>query len=320
MDYCDFGGLRISRLSLGTAQLGMRYGVGNRTGRPDLAQARRIIETARDGGLTVLDTARAYGDAEEVLGKLLAHGSLRNHFVVVSKFPPSEFPADPSKAGRRSVAATVEESCRRLGLEAIPIYLLHRVGHLDAGGGAIMRELLGLKARGLIGHLGVSVYTAEEALKAVEAEGIEVIQVPFNLFDQSARLSGFLAIAGHRQILVFGRSVYLQGLVTMALDEVPAHLAAIRPFKSQLSALAMTAGITAQEAALQFALGESGLASVLVGVETPTQLAENLAIAAGGPLDPALRAELETSFRNVPPDLVNPAKWQGLLSAGKGDR
>jgi hypothetical protein len=57
----------IGEMTLGTAQLGMDYGVANRTGKPPREIATAIVRAAIAHGVTVLDTARAYGDSEEVL-------------------------------------------------------------------------------------------------------------------------------------------------------------------------------------------------------------------------------------------------------------
>lgn len=57
-----------SRLVLGTAQLGMAYGIANRSGEPDAKRARRIVMTAWDKRIREFDTAQAYGSSEQVLG------------------------------------------------------------------------------------------------------------------------------------------------------------------------------------------------------------------------------------------------------------
>ena len=56
------------QLVLGTAQLGLNYGITNSDGKPKLEQSLEIITYALDNGINVFDTARAYGDSEHIIG------------------------------------------------------------------------------------------------------------------------------------------------------------------------------------------------------------------------------------------------------------
>ena len=95
------------QLCLGTVQLGMAYGVANRDGMPGEAQARQLISEALEGGITLFDTAQAYGEAEARLGAMAeaigAHGG-----QVITKLSPD---ADASNVGR-----LVRQSRERLGV------------------------------------------------------------------------------------------------------------------------------------------------------------------------------------------------------------
>ena len=98
---------RFSRLMLGTVQFGLRYGIANTSGKPDLDQVEAIVRAAADGGITALDTAAAYGDSEQVLGLVLQRAGLAGQFTVVSKIPP--LPAEAG-AGRCSSSAVITNS------------------------------------------------------------------------------------------------------------------------------------------------------------------------------------------------------------------
>ena len=104
------------RLALGTAQLGMPYGIANRTGKPDLAAARSIVDTAWDAGIRYFDTAQAYGDSESVLGQALENRDA----AIITKLPPK----------LENVSQHLRESLRRLGRATIWGVLLHREEHL----------------------------------------------------------------------------------------------------------------------------------------------------------------------------------------------
>lgn len=69
------GASTCSPLTLGTVQLGVPYGVANRSGQPDVEHANKILAAAWDGGITCFDTASIYGSAERLLGEFSSNRS-----------------------------------------------------------------------------------------------------------------------------------------------------------------------------------------------------------------------------------------------------
>jgi len=82
---------KISKLCLGTVQLGLDYGVANREGKPSLEKSLKILDFACERGIRWFDTAQAYGNAEEVLGEYLAHRGNLSEFHLISKLVPKAF-------------------------------------------------------------------------------------------------------------------------------------------------------------------------------------------------------------------------------------
>ena len=97
-------------LMLGTVQFGMNYGVANTTGKPSFEAVKAILKTAYDGGVTALDTAPAYGDSEEVIGRALSELGLSERFRIVTKIPKLPDGCDAEKF----IAESLENSLRRL--------------------------------------------------------------------------------------------------------------------------------------------------------------------------------------------------------------
>ena len=58
------------KLAIGTVQFGLDYGISNTAGRTSVEEAGRILDRARMAGIDTLDTAAAYGDSEQVLGRI----------------------------------------------------------------------------------------------------------------------------------------------------------------------------------------------------------------------------------------------------------
>ena len=111
--------LHPTRITLGTAQLGLGYGIANRAGRPGDATATALLDRAWGLGIRSFDTARAYGDAEQRLGDWL--GGSHHEAMVVSKLP---------KLAGKPVGGIFDESETSLGKNRLTIYMAHDVDDL----------------------------------------------------------------------------------------------------------------------------------------------------------------------------------------------
>lgn len=81
--------LKISAMTLGTVQLGMEYGIANKSGMPSAQKAFEILDTAIEGGINSFDTSNGYGESEEVLGKYFTRQDSCGEFsfpLVTTKF------------------------------------------------------------------------------------------------------------------------------------------------------------------------------------------------------------------------------------------
>lgn len=174
-------GLDVSAIGLGTVKLGRNSDVKYPQGfeLPSDLEARQLLDQAKDLGINLVDTAPAYGSAEERLGSLLA--SDRNHWVIVSKVG-EEFSAGQSRYdfSPEHTRLSVERSLERLRCEHIDVVLVHSNGDdmaiLEHYG--TLDALAELKKRGLIGSYGVSVKTLAGGLKA--ATCCDVLMVTYN--------------------------------------------------------------------------------------------------------------------------------------------
>lgn len=206
----------VSKMVLGTAQLGMNYGVANITGTPTFYEAKNIIRTAVANGVAWIDTARAYGNSEAVVGASL-HGARSSGAKVITKLSPltscpKTCSADVVKA---FVSESVYRSCVELSQDYLDVLLLHRADHLSEWNGEAWNCLNQLREDGKIKSLGVSVQNTTEMLLALENEQVEYIQLPFNLLDKRwlSCVDKIRDIRRTRNIVIHVRSVFLQGLL-----------------------------------------------------------------------------------------------------------
>jgi aryl-alcohol dehydrogenase-like predicted oxidoreductase len=302
---------RLTRMMLGTVQFGQPYGVANRTGQPGEDAVRAIVRAALDGDLNGFDTAAAYGSSEAVLGRALAALGVTDRVVVVTKVQP--LPPDvlaDSELAAAAIEASVAESRRRLGMDELPIVLFHRES--DA---VYLPVLHRLRERGWLRYAGVSCDNRPGPARefAVHPE-VAAMQLPANLLDRRHRDSGAFAAAAAREVALFIRSAYLQGLLLMPEDAVPLALRAVLPVRRRLDRLAAQAGITPAALAVRYLLGLPGVTSVLTGVETPEQVRDNLAVFAQGPLPADLHAAVEAVDPDLPAAIITPAMWPALIA------
>lgn len=293
----------ISRLCLGTVQLGMAYGINNVTGRPDLEESRSIVRTALENGITAFDTAPAYGESEKVLGECL--GASAGDCVIISKIPGIDWRPGPA-AVAAEIRGTIAASLANLTIDRLSICLFHRFEDMSFREGLALRELAVLKDEGLVGKIGASIYSPEEAEACLGLPACEVIQVPFNLADARLLETAFFRRAKAAGRLILVRSVYLQGLFFKR--ELPAALADFAPFRQALETLAAAEGLSLGEMALRYALSFEGIDSVIIGVETAAQLANNLEIAGRGAL-PGPLVESVRALGSAPKRALDPRLW-----------
>jgi aryl-alcohol dehydrogenase-like predicted oxidoreductase len=178
-------GLQVSALGLGTVKLGRDQAVkypGSFT-IPDERSAAALLAQARDLGINLIDTAPAYGNSEERLGKLLARQ--RGDWLICSKVG-EEFEGGHSRFdfSPEHTRHSVERSQRRLNTDVIDIVLVHSDGndlHIIQEMGTL-QALEQMKQEGLIRAFGMSTKTVEGGLAAAAVS--DVVMLTYNLDSQ----------------------------------------------------------------------------------------------------------------------------------------
>ena len=295
--------MRLSKLCLGTAQLGMDYGVNNTTGKPGFEASRAIIQTAVEGGITTFDTAPAYGESEEILGRCLKESD--KECILISKLPAVDGTQPPREIGR-SMRRQLETTLSRLDIAKLPVYLFHRFEDVRLGQGLAVKEMESFKAQGLLEKWGVSIYTPGQAEACLDIEGLEVIQAPFSVADKRLLENDFLRRAKKKAKIILARSVFLQGLFFK--KSLPGPLKDFEPFRQKLEAAGRDEDLDISELALRFVLSFEAIDSVLIGVETLGQLKDNMRIFYKGGLPKSLLDRIR-SLGSASENIIDPRQW-----------
>ncbi|TYZ10548.1 aldo/keto reductase [Hymenobacter lutimineralis] len=252
------------RIALGTAQLGLSYGINNTAGQPSLEQAADLLRTAQALGITLLDTAAAYGDSEARLGKLLP------------AIPPPRF-AIVTKIGAgpaAEVATALAASLARLEQDKVYGILFHDFAGQQQWPEA-WQVLQEAQMLGRVQRIGVSLYHPWQAEWLLDKQlPVSLVQLPLNVLDQRfVPLLPRLVAAG---IEVHARSAFLQGLLLRDPQQLPTFFSPLRGKLLRLRAVAAQHQLPVEVLLLLFAASFPQVSRVVIGVDSVENLQQNV--------------------------------------------
>jgi myo-inositol catabolism protein IolS len=291
VEYAALGGgtaLRVSRVGFGCAPLSS-YDYG----RVEPSAVEDAVRAALDSGVTLFDVADVYGfgSAEELLGRAL--GARRKDVVIATKFG---LRWDPSGRVRRDsrpavVLEALEDSLRRLGVDAIPLYQLHWPDGLTPLE-TIVELMEKCRQAGKVRFFGVCNCSLEVVKAGLEAGGIASVQVAHNLLCRDAESEllqwcqetrlGVLAHSGLARGFLSGN--YAVGCTFAGTDTrnrsayfAPAGGPEKERLLQGLREIAARVGRPVASVALRWILEDARVTAVLVGVKRRGQLEQAVA-------------------------------------------
>jgi aryl-alcohol dehydrogenase-like predicted oxidoreductase len=283
-------GLLVSPVAIGTMEFGSKV---------DEPEASRLIGTAIDAGINLVDTANVYagGRSEEIVGRLI-HDK-RDRLLLATKFSVATDNSDPNSGGtsRRTVIAACEASLRRLRTDYLDVYFIHRPSTQTAID-ETLRALDDLVRAGKIryvGSSGASGWQLVDMLWCASDLGLSrpvVEQTAYSLLDRRAERDLVPAALSHDTALMVW-SPLAGGLLTgKYVERQHASDARLSPddrawgakhFTPQANAAvaalrdcAEQAGVSLTALSLAWTMQRPGIASVVLGPRTASQLADQL--------------------------------------------
>ena len=295
------------KFCLGTVQFGTNYGIqGN--GQPQHEAVYDMLSYAIEHGIEQFDTASAYGEAEEVLGGYIKRNPEKAvKMSLISKLKPNAFLDAEKKDWERIAINNAKESLSKLGVKSFFAYLFHNASFIfdeDA-----VKALYMVKERGLSERIGVSIYTPEEAMRALEYSEIEAIQIPYNVFDRRLDKCGFFKAANDKGVIVYARSSLLQGLAVMDPKSLPDRVSFARDYLLQYDFICNTYKTSKLSAAIGYVTDKQGIDYVVFGVDNIAQLQEYLMLDDVDIPNDMIK-QIDEVFWDAPEKLVNPVMWK----------
>lgn len=293
----------VARLILGTAALGLDYGLSGDgasiAGMPTDAEVEELLETALADGVGAFDTAPAYGLAQQRLGAML-----QGRGRIWTKLGAN---LDHDEDLPCNALCSLEDSLVALGRDRIHLLQWHNWQaklienpHFQEAWALIAKDRR-------VRALGCSTYGVADALAAVESGLFDMVQVEWNLLNQGV-INAIHEAASLRGVRLAVRSVYLQGVLSERGDTLPAHLAPLAQSREELTSIAAREGLSLSELALLAALSHPHIDLVLVGARNTQEwiFAKNLAM--GQKLSPDIIRKL-TRFDHTGTPIVDPRTW-----------
>lgn len=257
---------KISRLAIGTVQFGLNYGINNKEGQVNREQISQILHAALQSGVNVIDTAAAYGTAEDELGHFFKdYPETMNGFKVVSKYLPSK--GVMNKDGALA-------SLKKLNINGLYGYLLHDFSKVRNSKEGI-NAFLSLKEQCAIQKIGFSLYYTKDLDFLLENNlAFDLIQIPFNIFDQ--RFASYFTELKKRNVEIHVRSCFLQGLFFMDAGNLPDKLKPLGAKVKAMQQVGVLNNLSVEALALGFNLGFPEIDRVIIGVNSFKNFIDNL--------------------------------------------
>jgi len=288
-----------NKLVIGTAQLGMNYGIANTLGKQDMGSANKILKAAYESGARFLDTAQQYGNSEQIIGTYMRNN--RNHsFRVISKLHPD---IDP---GSSAVIEAIKRSYSTIG-KVLAGMLIHNPAWLmswNNGIGSAIRECI---EKQYIKAYGVSVYSPDELEQAISIDSMNIFQIPLNVLDRRFLKSGLVPMALTHGKTFFIRSVFLQGLLVMPIEKAVQKIPQSKPYLERWHSFCQKLNMEPGAVALRYVASAIPEGYIIVGCERPEQVITNRNWLSGALPESAIQ-EIN-SWPTPPSEVINPVQW-----------
>ena len=202
-----------SKIVIGTAQLGLNYGITNKSGKIPIIEMEKIKKLAEKKGINTIETAESYGTSENRLGKI----NIKN-FKIITKLPVSL----PKKNIEKWVFKSIKSSIKKLKINKLHGLLIHNTNQLtEKFGNKIYKSLVKAKKQNLVDKIGISIYSMKELKLILSKYKFDIVSTPFNIIDQRVKKSGWINKLKKLKIDIYVRSIFLQGSLLQNKNKRP---------------------------------------------------------------------------------------------------
>lgn len=295
------------KLRLGTVQFGMDYGVIGQK-KPSLDYCVNCLDYATQNGIVAIDTAEAYGTAQEVVGAFLKKKTVsRDKLNISTKFKPNVLDDYEPKAYRDVIVKRLEDTLSVLNTDYVDAYLFHSARYVFNQ--EMIEALHSVVDTGLARTVGVSVYEPAEALECIKNPLIKFTQFPYSLFDHRMKVSGVFEAAKGSDCNIEVRSAFIQGLILLDENQVPGFLTEAKPIITKLKKISVQTGISRVALAMAYIKREEAVSHLVFGVDSLEQLKEDIRLFEQD-ISLDVLEQMDKEFAGIKAEVVMPSLWK----------
>jgi len=298
MDYRRLGrtGLEVSDIGFGALEIGRPWGIRSAEDPglpPSLEEVDRLLRRALDLGVNFIDTAAAYEDSEERIGRTIP--DRRGDYYLATKFGERFRTGEGSHYDFSAPAARafLENSLRLLKTDYVDLWQIHcgandlQTVTSEETQGAMLEAKQSGKAR----FLGVSPGSIEAAMAAIESGVYDTLQLTYNLYDRAME-KDVLPAAKAANIGVIVKWPLGGGALTSKYERLDAEKDTRKAKAARYEAIAERHGMTLPDLALRFLLSNDAVSTIIAGTRSIAHLEANVENS-GQRLSAEVLAELE---------------------------
>ena len=298
--------LQVSEISLGTVELGRDYGIPVRGEhlQPSEGDAAHLLNCALDLGINLIDTARAYGESEAIIGRALK--SRRAEYLLATKISSLNWEGYIGKELQEQVEASITESLRALQTDIIDLLYIHNATPELIQRGEIVEIMQQARQAGYARFMGTTTYGEAAPLAVLKDGSFDCVQVAYNLLDRQFA-ERVLPLAKEKDVGVVIRSVLLKGALTHRYAHLPEELRELRTAVERVNSLCDAQDRSLPELAYRFVLAHPAVSTALVGTGQVHELQEIVSFAGCSTLPPELVNDIREIVVSL--DQLNPGTW-----------
>ena len=309
MKYIHLKDLDLSRFMLGTVQLGMDYGLGPDREKPSSEKAFSILDQASALGINTFDTANNYGDSDRIIGQWLLKRHSDPNFLpwIVTKIGPLK--GEIFDDLRDDILRQVDGCRKNLGVETLDCLMLHNFEDYEAHGKAIQKVFAELRDDRAFRYSGLSAYSRHD-YGMIADSGFDTVQIPLNIFEWRQIENGGIEKLITAKMMVFARSVFLQGLVFHTPQDLDPRMDFCLPALVNFRKLCREFELSPAILSLSFVLSVPGITAAVLGCDNAKQVIDNAELFDKTvPLTKAHWDALRKAFVNTDDRVTNPGMW-----------
>ncbi len=289
-----------SEIILGSANFNQIYGITKNFIKKK--EIKRSFNLALKNNIRIIDTSPLYNKSEKIIGLLN-----NDKFKIISKIP--KIPRNIKKKNiKKWVKLKVSNSLKNLKIKKFECLLLHNVDSLlSKNGNEIYKNIKNMKTIGLTNKIGISIYDFNILDKILKKFKFDLIQAPFNIFDQRLVTTGWLKKLKKRKIKVYVRSIFLQGILLLKHNQLPEKLKKLNKNLIIWENWLKKNKFKPLQVCISFVLNQRQLDGIVVGYNNKNQLNQ------------ILKQKKMKSSSSIPNlnirnrKLIDPRKWLNLL-------